>query len=243
MAAFMINPDDLVRMSGLNAQTIYGLMLSMIGIAIIIQVYRYRTVYTVAEQLQTKWVLVGLGVMVVLESLVSIPYYYMLNLPVGTPVPWWSPLSSAFWWLSLMILPLSFTISILRFRLFDIDVFIRKTLVYGLLTASLALLYFGLVTLLQSLSASAFGLRSPVVIVLSTLAIAALFNPLRLRIQNLIDRRFYRSKYDAVKALERFSVAARNETDIECLNQALLDVVNETMQPEKVKLWLIRTRK
>jgi IS30 family transposase len=100
------------------------------------------------------------------------------------------------------------------------------------------LLYFGLVTLLQSLSASFLGLQSPVIIVLSTLVIAALFNPLRRRLQDLIDRRFYRNKYDAEKALARFAEAARNETELQCLNEALLEVVQETVQPEQVSLWL-----
>ncbi len=141
---------------------------------------------------------------------------------------------------SLAILPfyLAIGIAITRYRLWDIDVIIRKTLVYAILTGTLALLYLGLVTLLQSLTASVFGLQSPVITVLSTLAIAALFNPLRTRIQNAIDHRFYRKKYDAEKALAQFAEAARNETDIECLNQALIETLQETMQPEHVQLWL-----
>jgi hypothetical protein len=141
---------------------------------------------------------------------------------------------------SLAILPfyLAIGIAITRYRLYDIDLFIRKTLAYAILTAALALLYLGLVTLLQSLSASVLGLQSPVIIVLSTLVIAALFNPLRVRIQNVIDRRFYRQKYDAEKALAKFAQAARNETDMECLNEALLEVVQETMEPETVSIWL-----
>jgi hypothetical protein len=134
--------------------------------------------------------------------------------------------------------PVAIGVGVLRYHLYNIDVIIRKTLVYGILTASLALLYFGLVTLLQALSSSVFGLRSPVIIVLSTLAIAALFNPLRKRIQDFIDRRFYRKKYDAEKALARFAEAARNETDLECLNEALLEVVQETMEPVRVSIWL-----
>jgi hypothetical protein len=146
---------------------------------------------------------------------------------------------------SLAILPfyLAIGIAITRYRLYDIDLIIRKTLVYAILTVALALLYFGLVTLLQSLSASVFGLRSPVIIVLSTLAIAALFNPLRRRIQDVIDRRFYRKKYDAEAALARFAQAARNETDIQCLNEALLEVIQETVQPEEIRIWIKPSRR
>jgi hypothetical protein len=142
-----------------------------------------------------------------------------------------------------MGIPVAITVAILRYRLWDIDLIIRKTLVYGLLTVALALLYFGLVTLLQSLSASVFGLQSPVIIVLSTLAIAALFNPLRRRIQDVIDRRFYRKKYDAEAALARFAQAARNETDIQCLNEALLEVIQETVQPEEIRIWIKPSRR
>jgi hypothetical protein len=139
--------------------------------------------------------------------------------------------------------PVAIGVGVLRYHLYDIDVIIRKTLVYGILTASLALLYFGLVTLLQALSSSVFGLRSPVIIVLSTLVIAALFNPLRRRIQDLIDRSFYRKKYDAEKALAHFAEAARNETELQCLNEALLEVVQETVQPTEVIIWLRKYNK
>ena len=141
---------------------------------------------------------------------------------------------------NLAILPFYFAIgiAITRYRLYDFNVIIRRTLVYTLLTASLALVFFGGVTLLQNLFQAISGQQSPVSIVLSTLAIAALFNPLRLRIQNTIDRSFYRKKYNAEKALAEFSATARDETDIEQLSDHLIAVASMAFEPESVGLWM-----
>jgi len=130
------------------------------------------------------------------------------------------------------------SVAISRYRLFDIDVIIRKTLQYALLTSLLVLVYFGSVVLLQGLFETLTGQQSPLVIVFSTLAIAALFNPLRIRTQDFIDRRFFRKRYDAEQTLARFAIVARDEVDMEILTTALLGVVEETMQPEMVNLWL-----
>jgi hypothetical protein len=135
-------------------------------------------------------------------------------------------------------LPISMGIVILRYRLYEIDLIINKTLVYGLLTATLALLYFGSVTLLQYLFSLLTGQGNTLAIVGSTLAIAALFSPLRRRIQSFIDRRFYRRKYDARKILEAFGSRLRDETDLERIPEDLLEVVDETMQPSHISLWL-----
>jgi hypothetical protein len=136
------------------------------------------------------------------------------------------------------LLAITIGIAILRYHLWDIDLIIRRTLQYTLLTGLLVLVYFGSVVVLQSLVENLTGSQSPVVIVISTLAIAALFNPLRIRVQDFIDRRFFRKKYDAEQALAQFAAVSRDEVDMQKLTDALLDVVEETLQPEQASLWL-----
>jgi hypothetical protein len=126
----------------------------------------------------------------------------------------------------------------LRYRLWDIDVIIRKTLLYAVMTALLGLVFFGSVVLLQRLFEMVTGQQSQLAIVLSTLAIAALFNPLRTRVQATIDQRFFRKKYDAQQVLAQFAITARDETDMNALTTELARVVKETMQPKIVRVWL-----
>jgi hypothetical protein len=134
--------------------------------------------------------------------------------------------------------PISMGIAILRYRLYEIDTLINRTLVYGALTATLVALYFGDIVLLQRLFVALTGEKSTLAVVASTLVIAALFSPLRRRMQSFIDRRFYRSTYDARKTLEAFSAKLRDETNLDALSADLVGVVRETMQPAHVSLWL-----
>jgi hypothetical protein len=126
----------------------------------------------------------------------------------------------------------------LQTRLWDIDVIIRRTLLYSLTTALLAGVYFGLVVLTQAGLVAVTGQRNPLAVVISTLAIAALFTPVRRRVQSFVDWRFYRQKYDAQKTLERFGETVRDEVDVERVQEAIVDAVQTTMQPERMWVWL-----
>jgi len=216
------------------------LMLLIVLGAIYAQVHRYRHVSTATERQQTKLVMFGFLLWWLLIMVLGVPYTIELNLPPGSPLPWWTLVNSAGWWFALSIVPLSLSIAILRYRLYDIDVVINRTLVYGTLTVTLGLMYFGSVAALQYIFRALTGHEEQpqLAIVVSTLVIAALFNPLRRRIQSFIDRRFYRRKYDAVKTLEGFSTKLRDETDLAALSDDLVGVVRETMQPSHVSLWL-----
>jgi hypothetical protein len=152
---------------------------------------------------------------------------------------WWV------WWVGFILstiglvgLPVSMGIAILRYRLYEIDLIINKTLVYGALTAMLAVMYFVDIVVFQEVLLALTGQTSQLAVVASTLIIAALFNPLRRRIQSFIDRSFYRRKYDAAKTLEEFGTKLRDETDLERISEDLAEVVEETMQPSHISLWL-----
>jgi hypothetical protein len=184
------------------------------------------------ERLQVKWLLYASVI------------WFSGNVLKNTVI---SPLGDVSWglWVSYLLVgigglggPIAIGIAILRYRLYDIDILINRTLVYGSLTAMLIALYFSVIVVLQRAFVFLIGQQSTLAVVASTLLIAALFTPLRRRIQSFIDRRFYRRKYDAVKTLEVFSAKLRNETDLDALSDDLVGVVRETMQPAHVSLWL-----
>ena len=164
------------------------------------------------------------------------PVALIPTIPVGDYLP--GIISNVAFVVVLIGLPTAIGIAILRYRLYDIDVIINRTLVYGALTASLALVYVGSVVSLQYIFRALTGQESQLAVVASTLVIAALFNPLRRRVQGFVDRRFYRRKYDARKTLEAFSAKLRDETDLDALNGELVSVIRETMQPTHVSFWL-----
>jgi hypothetical protein len=203
------------------------------------QIYRYWRVSNEQERRQTKWLVFGVSVLVVYILIVLLS---PLSQWIGPNVQTYSFLSLAALIVSNLsptIIPISIGIAILRHRLFDIDIIIRRTLQYSLLSGLLALTYFGLIIVLQSAFTAFTGQRdNPLITVLSTLAIAVLVLPLRRRVQDFIDKRFYRKKYDAQKVVAEFSATCRDETDLDKLTARLVEVVKETMRPESVTLWL-----
>ena len=203
-----------------------------------VQIYRYVRVSSNSQRQQTKWLVFGLAGFIALQILVA--FIATLFPGLAAPDSTFQLLSGALFSFLILILPLSVGIAIQRSRLWDIDILIRRTFVYTTLTVILALIYAGLVFIFGTLLHNLFdqGQQNPVVIVASTLVIAALFQPLRHRIQRIIDRRFYRRRYDAAKTVAAFSTTMRQEVDLDQLREELVAVVTETMQPSHVSLWL-----
>jgi hypothetical protein len=183
------------------------------------------------ERQQLKWFTYAAAIL---------PVWFLVNSPIQSAFPnLFAILDSLF----IAAVPVAAGIAILRYRLYDIDIIINRTLVYGVLSLLLGLIYFGAIVLSQAALRTLAGGESSLAVVVSTLAIAALFNPLRHAIQAFIDRRFYRSKYDARRTLEAFSARLREETDLDRLGGELVSVVHETMHPHHASLWLKSPRK
>jgi hypothetical protein len=191
------------------------------------------------ERHQIKWIAFAASVVVVVYAIAMIASFVF-------PAESWTTAGSV-WWLNLLtyavlssftLVPIAVGIAVLKYRLYEIDIIINRALVYVSLTATLVALYLCGIVLLQRVFVAFTGQRSTLAVVASTLLIAALFNPLRRRIQSFIDRRFYRNKYDARKTLEGFSAKLREETDLDALSEDLVGVVRETVQPAHVSLWL-----
>jgi hypothetical protein len=213
------------------------ILFSFMFLSLGVQVYRYQRVSSLAQRQQTKWVL--FGVLLGLLGSGGIIVAGLIFKPSQTLGLWGLFVANTLIYVFSACIPLSIGWAILRSRLWDIDALINKALVYGSLTVLLGALYASLIIGLESLATLITRQASdPVALVISTLAIAALFQPLRKRVQALIDRRFYRQKYDAEKALAAFSATLLNEVDLSGLREHLLVVVQDTMQPTHVTLWL-----
>jgi hypothetical protein len=221
-----------------------GSVLTMWVLCILTQIYRYARVYSPREQQQTKWVVFGLAISVTLLLLENVPpliwpelaapgSYYRLSGGIWIAL-FWAPI------------PVGVGIAIVRAQLYDIDLIIKRTVTYGLVTVILAGVYAGGVIGGQRALLALTGVQAsnnPILVVLSTLAVAALFRPLRRWIQRAVDRRFNRQAYDARQTLERFGAARREEVDLPALRGRLTQVVEETVQPSSVSLWLRETRR
>ena len=193
------------------------------------QIYRYFWVSSPTERLQTKSFLFGFALFIATTG---------LNEALNGDAANSAAFANEIGLLAMLFIPLSIAVAILRYRLWDVDRIIRRTLIYAVVTALLALVFYGTVLVTQRLFTGLTGQESPVALVISTLAIAALFSPLRRRVQGFLDRRFYRRKYDSQQVLAQFGATAWDETDVDQLSSALASAVRDTVQPATVGIWL-----
>jgi hypothetical protein len=219
----------------LQAAGFLGFVLSVV----VAQVYRYRRVSTMLQRQQTKWVV--FGVAIALSGFLALTFLTpLITPPSAQSLSFSIPSFLAASYGVMLLVPISLAIAILRHRLYDIDLLINRTLVYGSLTGILFAIYFVSVISVQALIQAVTGIHeeSPLAVVASTLLAVALFQPLRLRLQRVIDHRFYRRRYDAARTVERLASTLRQEVDLQTLTDQLLHVVKDTMQPTHLSLWL-----
>jgi hypothetical protein len=230
-----LNPDPYTW----HALTNTAVWLGALGTAIYSQGYRYRRTAGAAQRQQIKWVVFGISAALAIFLGVSLARGVFASEPMS-PATLLAYLvgDTLIGYLAVLLIPVSIGFAVLRYHLFDIDIIINRTLVYVTLTVVLAVIFEGTIVVLQYLFRLLTDQESEIAVVASTLAIAAVFEPLRRRIQGVVDRSFYRSKYDARKTLEAFSARLRKETDLDTLNDELMQVARETMQPAHVSLWL-----
>ena len=224
------NPLGIEGLTQVYKAVLYTMSPALFIAAVFSLLVRLRRAVGVERQ-QLKWLAYAAGGLAIVSILI------ITTIALDTP-RWYEWVTNAIVVVVPPGIPVAIGIAILRYRLYDIDLLINRTLVYGSLTVTLVALYFGGIVVLQRLFVVLTGQQSTLAVVASTLLIAALFNPLRRRIQSFIDRRFYRNRYDARKTLEAFSVKLRDATDLDALSDDLVGVVRETMQPAHVSLWL-----
>jgi hypothetical protein len=254
MLPAILFPSSILSLSTWAPFAQISVLLIWSSLGIYVQGYRYANVSSPLQKQQAKWGFFGLIAAALGPFAYFVPFVIIptLTAPAVSNLMYQRVGSSFFafsmalrlsglsiFTLAALVFPLSFAIAILRYRLWDIDILINRAIVYSLLTSALAAIYFGVVVLLQTVFRTLTGQgQSEIVTVLSTLVIASLAVPLQRRVQRSIDRRFYRQKYDAACTLSEFSASLRDEVDLSQLSERLIDVVEETMQPARVSLWL-----
>ncbi len=224
------NPLGIEGLTPIYKAVLYTMSPALFIAAVFSLAVRLRRAVGVERQ-QLKWLAYAAGGLAIVSILL------IISIAIDTP-RWYEWVANAIIVTVTPGIPIAIGIAIIRYRLYDIDLLINRTLVYGSLTVTLVALYFGGIVVLQRVFVVLTGQQSTLAVVASTLLIAALFTPLRRRIQSFIDRLFYRGKYDARKTLEGFSARLREETDLDALSDDLVEVVTETMQPEHISLWL-----
>jgi len=221
-----------------NALGAWWLGMALVASTVISQVYRYFCHSTPIQKQQTKWVVATLAILIIFLGTIGPRIFQVPPEDALAATLRFTLIFTPIFRMSTLIILASILVAVLRYRLWDIDIIIRRTLIYGLLTALLTLFYLGSVVVLDQLFRGLTGQASSLAIILSTLASAVLFTPLRRRVQSLIDQRFFRSKYDAQNILASFGDNVRDEVELQRLSGALLSVAEETMQPERAVLWL-----